>query len=146
MFCLFFCLIYRFFLLVCESHTLVFYNKLYTQNLDDNASNIERILNLIEVLRVPLLNVNFVYGVYLWCISTLPETSTEFFPIEQIEERSLIIDFIRSLGSLDPAIHTTPELFKNGPITGRFLFLFEETLAWREITFPASRGSFTGDR
>jgi len=51
-----------------------------------------------------------------------------------MEERRLIIDFIRSLGSLGPVVHTTPEQFKNATITGRFIFFFEEISA-REITW-----------
>jgi len=46
-----------------------------------------------------------------------------FFPFRLSEERRLIIDFIRSLGSLGPVVHTTPEEFKNATITGHFIFL-----------------------
>ena len=68
---------------------------------------------------------------YLWWISPFRRASSDFFLFVLIEERRLIIDFIRSLG---PVVHTTPEEFKNATITGRFIFLFEEISA-REITW-----------
>jgi len=58
----------------------------------------------------------------------------DFFLFGLVEERRLIIDFIRSPGSLVPAVHTTPEEFKNATITVRFILLLEEISA-REITW-----------
>ena len=74
---------------------------------------------MIKVLRVPLVSPYFVYGatVYLWCITSLRETSSEFYRFELIEECSWIIDFIRILGSLGPAVHTTAEECKNATVT-----------------------------
>ena len=63
----------------------------------------------------------------------LRRTSSDFFLFGLIEELRLIIDFIRSMGSLGPVVHTTLKEFKNAPITGRIIFLFQEISA-REIT------------
>ena len=69
-----------------------------------------------------------------------------FFLFGLIEERRLIIDFIKSLGRLGPVVHTTPEEFKNATITGCFILLFEEISArvirWFSWSYRVRKGPF----
>ena len=47
-----------------------------------------------------------------------------FFPVGLVEERRLIIDFIWSLGSLGPVIHTTPNGLKHNNHKSFYFFVW----------------------
>ena len=65
----------------------------------------------------------------------LRRTSSDFFLFRLIEERRLIIDFIRSPGSLGPGVHTTLKEFKNATITCR-IFCFRKSRPGKSRASP----------